>query len=230
MTKKIIFLAVFTAAFALVIIFQAKRLPADAKQCGDHYLKFYSVNQGLYSCRIYGKDKKFLKEQTYMLPYKHWRRSPPDLAYKVEKYDGDTIYLDKGAKLLACSVPPEAQMVQSVDCLVWIKYEPMDKEKNMYYCEVYSTRDGSVVSAGAYDLKKYHWDKKRNRTVFENAAEPMKTLSPYYYGGVSIALKNNMVLMPDNFIDYNTGTETGLRIKYDKAGNELEREDIKNSF
>ncbi len=225
MIKNIGFLALFSITFATIIIFQANRLPADAKLCGDHWLKCYLVNQGLYSIKIYSKEKKFIKEQTYMLPYKNWRRDQQDLTPRVVKYDGDTIYLDKGMKLLACSVPYEAEMISSVDGLVWAKCEALGKEKNVYLCEIYSTRDGSLVSSGAYAMKKYYWDKNRNKTVYENINEPVKLFNLSYYDGVSIPLKDKLVLMPDGVIDYSSGPDSGLRVKYDKEGNELEREE-----
>jgi len=226
MIRRIIIFAVLSVSFAMLIIFfQARRLPADSKLCGDHWLKCYMVNQGLYNLRIYSKDKKFIKEQAFMLPYKYWRRDQKEITGKIEKYDGDTICLDKGVKLLACSVPLEAEMVRSVDGLVWVKYEPLGEEKNSFVCEVFSTKDGSLVSSGAYALKKYHWDNKKNRTVYEKVQETVKLCDLNYYGGVSICLKNKMALMPDGVIDYNTSTHAGLRVKYDKDGNEIEREE-----
>ena len=213
----------FTVSFFAIVIMQANRLPADAKLCGDHWLKCSMVNQGLYNCQIYDKEKRLIKKQAFMLPYKHWRRNQDELTVRAQNYDGDTISLDNGAKLLACDVPYQAEMIQSADGLVWVKYEAVKDEINMYTCEIYSTKDGSLISSGAYVIKKYYWNKNRNRTVYENIKEFAEPSGISYYGGISIALKNNMVLMPVDTIDYSSGPDTGLRVKYDSEGNELER-------
>ena len=218
-------LAVITTTFIVVAILQANRPPADAKLCGDYWLKCSSVNQGLYSCRIYTKDKKFIKNKAYMLPYKHWRRNQHELTDKVQKYDGDIISLDKGMKLVACEVPYQAEMIQSVGGLVWVTYEAIKEEENSFICKIYSTKNGSLISSGVYALKKYYWDKKAIKTVYMNIEESIQRFDLLYYGGVSISLNNKMVLMPDGAIDYSTDPYSGLMVKFDAQGSEISREE-----
>ena len=218
-------LALFTILFASIIIVQANRMTADAKMCGDHWLKVSLVNQGIYSCQIYGENKKLIKKQCFMLPYKHWRRDQRELTGRIQEYDGDTISLDKGMKLLACDVPYQAELIQSVNDPVWVKYDAVDLKQNMYSCDIYSTKDGRVVSSGAYIVKKYYWDAKRNKTVYEDVKEAAQFFDLFYYGGISISLTNKLVLMPAGVVDYCTGPASGLRVKYDPEGNEIQREE-----
>lgn len=225
MVKRIGILLAVTAAMVAIAVMQATKLPADARQVGEHWLKCYMVNQGLYSCRIYSKDKRLIKTQAFMLPYRHWRRDQRELTPRVREYDGDTISLDKGMKLLSCGVPYQAELIQSVAGPVWIKYEPLREKKNLYFCEVFSTKDGSIISAGAYDLKQYRWDRSKNKTVYEDVKETTPLINVNYYGGISISLKDKLVLMPSGVIDYATGPDSGLRVKYNAEGRETASEE-----
>jgi hypothetical protein len=160
-----------------------------------------------------------------MLPYMYWRGEQRELTPKVRKYDGDTISLDDGSKLLTCEVPYQAELIQSSDGPVWLTYDPADRKRNEYSCDIYSAKNGGTVSTGEYVLKKYHWDNANNKTVYEDIKESSPFIDPSFYGGISIALKDKLALMPAGVIDYSAGPNSGLRVKYDPEGNEIQREE-----
>ena len=227
MLKQLILSALLSASLlAAVAVLQATRLPPDAKLCGDHWVKVLPVNQGLYSCKIYSKDKRYIKTQAFMLPYKHWVRNQPELTDRVQKFDGETISLDKGVKLTACDVPYQAEMIRTVEGLVWVKYELVDPANNTYLCQIYSTKTGCQIASGVYAVKRYHWDSARNRTAFEDVKGYQPLFPLRYYGGVGITLDNKMALMPAGVIEYSEGRNSGLRVKYDNSGREIEKDEF----
>lgn len=199
-------------------------IPRDAVSWGNYRIQCARIKQGMYHCAVYReKERKPVLEKTFIDPSLSGM-SGPDVVKKITRFDVGTIYLAGKRKLVACDIPEDARLVQSVGGRVWIACRLVDEKANVYYCTVYNSKDGSILSAGPYVVKRYGWDASTRRTQYTN----VNGLTPYldfvYYGGVSISLKNKTALMPADWIDYPDGPRAGLRVKYDGEGKVVQEE------
>lgn len=199
-------------------------IPRDAVAWGNYRIHCARIKQGMYHCAVYReKERRPVLEKTFIDPSLSGM-SGPEVVKKMTRFDVGAIYLAGRRKLVACDIPEDARLVQSVDGRVWISCRLVDDKTNVYYCTAYSTRDGSVLSAGPYAVKRYGWDAAAQRMRYTNVTGPAPFLDFVYYGGVSISLKNRTALMPVDWIDFPDGPRAGLRVKYDADGKAVQEE------
>lgn len=198
--------------------------PEDAVPWGKYRIHCALVKQGMYHCAVYrDKEKDPVLERTFIDPSLS-ALPGPEVVKLITRFDEGTIYLTGKRKLVACDIPEDARLTQSMGGRVWVAFRLVDEKSNIYYCTVYGAKDGSVLSAGPYVVRRYAWDAAEKRMRYSNIKGPAPAPDPVYYGGVSISLKKKMALMPSDWIDYPDGPRAGLRVKYDAEGKIVQEE------
>ena len=217
---------------SLALLFMAgcskkeRDIPGNAKSAGEYLVSLRIVKIGMYHAKVFdSRDKTLIDEKNYIYPVSFQGVKEADLSDKVTKYDDNTIYLEKGIKLVACEASEDAVRIQGAKGRVWVDCSLIDSKNNRYYCTIYSAKDGSVKAKGGYVLNKYYWDDKEKKSKYTRVRGRVPRLDFVYYSGIGITVKNKMLLLPDGMIDYPDGRRSGMRVVYDREGTVLREEE-----
>lgn len=219
MTRFKIVLLLILSLFACSKTKRPDYIPKNARTCGEYIISCQKVKKGLFYCEVYdSKNFTLVSKGNYISEYKKDNTKGKELSYRVVSYDGTTIFLKGGIKLIPSEIPNNAVRISSYYGSVWVGCKPVDKKNNRYYCHIYKEKDASLLSKGEYILKKFHYNKNRGKTVFESVKRNTPVGRLKHYNGITITTKNRFVLFPFGWIDYPSGDNFGKLIKYDKEG------------
>jgi hypothetical protein len=214
------------AALLLAACSKNGSLPRTAALCGDQWISCTSIKPGMYRCRTWrAADRAPGQERIFIFPFLHGAPRDTAIAAGIARYDGETIVLKDGRKLIAADIPDDAERVASLPGGAWVSCRSVDAAAHLYACNIYAMKNGTLFASGTYVLKRYAWDPAANRVRYTPVKGPAPVWDYVYYGGIGISLNNRMVLMPVDWIDYPDSIRSGMRKKYDARGTEIAQEE-----
>ncbi|MEJ7615890.1 MAG: hypothetical protein WKF30_02690 [Pyrinomonadaceae bacterium] len=117
-------------------------------------------------------------------------------------------------------IPPTAVWVGGREDGEWIFCEALDAKGQRRFCKVFDGRSGGTRSSGEYVLRQIAWSQELGRSEYEETSAAPPALQYQSFDGQSIILADNLILLPDGWIDYPSGGGHGQRQQY-RAGLKL---------
>jgi hypothetical protein len=121
----------------------------------------------------------------------------------------------------APGVPQDAVWAGGPDGGAWIECDRSPASRERYSCTTYHEDNGEIWARGDFVLRRVEYDPAKSTPSYVAVSPLTGPLDYDGFDGATIILGDNLILLPDGWIDFPFGNGSGKRIRF-QAGKELE--------